>query len=221
MIISYLVGIIIGLIFALPPGPVVIASVKIGINNGIKEGLYIAFGTGLVDFSLATISVFSSYLIINVIQGFIEDNSIIYKILQFVFITVISGYGIKMLLYKTKEKEREIKNLSRISRKGSFFLGIGISLTNILNPMFFSSLLMVGYFAQKYALNSNDIFEKIFFGLGFGSGTLIWLLGVNILIQFLKSKSSQKIIIIIHRIAGLSLVLSGIIASYNLILSMA
>jgi threonine/homoserine/homoserine lactone efflux protein len=217
MIISYFVGIIIGLIFSLPPGPVVIATVKVGINNGFKESIYIAYGTALIDFCYSTISVISSVIILNVLQGFIKDNNIVYKILQLLFVLVLTGYGLKMVLYKSDEEESEVKNYKQISRKSSFILGFGISLSNILNPMFFSSMLMVGYFAQKFALPNNDIFEKLFFGMGFGSGTLLWLFTVNIIIQFLKSKTSKRIILLIHRIAGACLMLSGVLTFYKIL----
>ncbi len=211
MIVSYFVGIITGLLFSTPPGPVVISSVKIGINKGFNNAMHLALGTALVDFSIITISILTSGYIINSINGFIINNSSLYQVLQIGLIIALSGYGIKMLLTKSDIITTDKINFQPKEHKSSFFIGFGISLTNILNPVFLSSVLLVGFYAQKYAVTDNLTSQKFLFGLGFACGSFLWLFIVNLLIRYLKSNSSNRIIILVHRIAGSGLVLSAVI----------
>ena len=217
MIVSYLVGIITGLLFSTPPGPVVIGSVKIGINKGFNNAMLLAFGTALVDFSFITISILTSGYIINSINGFIVNNSILYQVLQILLIISLTGYGIKMLFTKSDIVNINNINLKSKEHKSSFFIGLGIALSNILNPVFLSSVLLIGFYAQKYAVTDNLTSQKLLFGLGFGCGSLLWLFIVNQLIQYLKSNSSDSIILLVHRIAGSCLVLSAAIVLYKVI----
>jgi hypothetical protein len=143
---------------------------------------------------------------------------------QVVIITAFIIYGIINLKkkdgYSNNFEEQEIGNKSNFVRhfkdKGPFFLGIGVALTNIVNPTFLPSLGYVSIQIQKMGVFSTEISNILLYSLGFGIGNFLWLYLLSSIIHRLKDRFSGNMLVRIRQFAGLTFIAFGGILGWRL-----
>ena len=182
MIISLLIGAIIGVVLAIPPGPVAVTAIKMGLNKGPREGFLVGLGASVIDFLFCTIAGFATSAALMLIESFAFHHPLATLSLQFLIVSGILVYGFIHLNPKkpftnsdSVEKVQKSGLLHFLTSKGSFFIGIAISLANMANPTFIPSLTYITLHVQKYGLIENTTSGNFAFAFGFGVGNFLWI----------------------------------------------
>ncbi len=208
MLIALLVGTIVGIVLALPPGPVGVAAIRLSLSNGFKPGTYLALGTGLLDFVYCVIAIFATSAAVNTITNFTDEYPYLMLIFQLSVVAVFVILGIINIKshknYSEIQSPKESKFITDLKSKGPFLLGIGIALTNMANPTFLPSLGYVTLNVHAWNWIENTALSSLMFAVGFGLGNFIWLyILVRMIVKF-KDRMSGNMLLRIRQFAGVT-----------------
>lgn len=224
MIVSFLVGIAAGLVLAMPPGPIGVTAIRMGISGKVKPGIYLGLGTGLMDFFFCLAAIFTSSAAVKALDFLSADYPVLMLIAQILIIAALIGYGIisfagkkKVELNDSIEQKKHTKFIENLMHKGPFLFGIAIALTNIPNPTFLPSLTVLAAQLHKLGIIENLILNNLFYALGFGIGNFLWIVIILKIMNALKSRISSSAATRISQFAGLSLIGVGTFLGYRLI----
>ncbi len=220
MLISLLFGTIIGLILALPPGPVGVSAIKLGMSNGRKSGTQLALGTGLMDFFYCLIAISATSAAVNAIKSISGDYP--FLILGFQLTVVVAFVVLGIINLNAKKAENPLDNkgnrfLDKFKSKGPFLLGIAVATANMANPTFLPSLAWVTMNVHTYELILNNHLSNLMFAIGFGLGNFLWLYLLVRFIVMYKDRLSSKMVLRLRQFAGVTFLSFGTILGVRLI----
>ena len=224
MIIALLAGLIVGVVLAIPPGPVAVTTVKLTLDNGRRHSLIAATGTAALDVLFCLISIFAASLALGLLEDFTKNNQVLYLVFQVSIVAIIVVFGILQIRKKKEiikpaefKPPKKLKFIENLPKKGPFFLGIAVALTNIANPGFLPSLTYVSMNAKAFGLVDDFIGSKLIFSLGFGFGNYLWLYILTKVVSHYKAKMSDLTLARIHEVAGYTLIGFGTILGWRVV----
>ncbi len=219
--ISIVPGIIIGILLALPPGPASITAIKLGLSNSYRHGLFSALGIAIMDFLYCIIAVFAISAVLDWASNFSISHPFITLGVQLVIVLMIIVFGIFHLKTPSNSIEKNIRKsqnfIENLYAKGPFFIGVGIAIANIANPTFLPSLGYVALNIQKMGLVEEGIVGSIFFSVGFGLGTFLWLMAIIKIFVHYKKRMSERFLLNFQKFTGLTLIGFGTFLGYRLL----
>lgn len=229
MITALLIGALVGFILALPPGPIGMASINIGLDKGIKPGMQLAIGTASLDMIYSMIAIFAASAVEAAVGSFFDENPLLFLLFQLLVVLGLIFAGALYLRAKQKNEEEAINQgadyklgkfdlfLDKLKKRGPFLLGIALALTNIANPTFLPSLAITAAWIHKLNIFTNAFAENMLFAIGFGIGNFVWLyLLVKLIIKF-KHKFSTNMILRIRQFAGITFISFGGFIGYRVL----
>lgn len=225
MITALIIGIIVGIILAMPPGPIGVLSIRMGLRKNVRSAMYVALGSGVSDFLICFGAVAAATALVNALRSLFENHPIVSVILQIVLITAFFAYGFYSLKAKRAEcvqiEETDIENCSsfahHLKENGPFFLGAGLALANLANPTFLPSIGYVAVQVQKFNFYDVTSLNNILYSLGFGIGNFVWLYTLSNIVFKLKEKFSDNFIIRVKQFAGITFISFGGILGWRLL----
>jgi threonine/homoserine/homoserine lactone efflux protein len=226
VIIALLVGIILGFVLAMPPGPIGVTAIRFGLYDNLKPGTHLAYGTSLMDLLYCLVAIFAASAATSAISSFSKDYPYIALMFQ---VTIVIGfilYGIINLRPKNSEaKVNELapkidnsKIVTNLKSKGPFLLGIGIALTNIPNPTFLPSLAWVSMNVHQFNLIENTVTANIMYAIGYAIGNFFWMYVLMRIVHHYKSRMSAVMAVRIRQFAGFTLIGLGTLLGYRIIM---
>lgn len=224
MFLALIIGLGVGFVMAIPPGPVGVGAMKLALNKGQKTANIFSLGNALMDFFYCTAAIFAATALLNALETFNLQHPVIMLLIQLMIVVGIIVYGIINVRYKSKPEElsdepksRTSKFLQFLTHKGPFFLGVAIALANIPNPSFFPTLVFVTSSILKMGLIESGTAENFLFSVGFGAGNFLWFLVLIKLLVHYKEKFSARSMARLHQFAGFTLIGFGTILGYRIV----
>lgn len=222
MLTAIIIGGLIGFILAMPPGPVAMACVKVGLQKGRKECFELSMGTALMDTLYCILAIFAASAVQATLNNYLDNNPIIYLTIQIIIVTLLVYFGI--LQFRKQKIETEEVNLKKspkfitaLKNRGPFLLGIAMAITNIANPSFMSTLMIMTSWVHKLELFVASFSNNLLFSIGFGIGNFLWLFLLAYLVMLNKNKLSETSIIRIKQFAGLTFIGFGGFLGWRLV----
>ena len=217
------IGIILGIVLAIVPGPVAVGAMRFSITNGRKGGLIYCLGSGMMDCLYCLAAVFATSTAVGALGGFSDEHPVWAFGIQLVVVLAIVVFGLLQFKEAKKDNRNGVEELHESSNamlnhfrhRGPFFIGIGISLTNLPSPTFLPSLAYVTLQVQDFHFFTVNTLNNFLMALGFGLGNFIWLSCVVKAITHYKSKFSSKFISVIYKFAGYTLLCFGGVLGYK------
>ncbi len=226
MIIAIVAGTIIGLVLAMPPGPIAMASIRMGLEKTSKEAFQMALGTAAMDMFYCMIAMFAATAIDNTIGVFLSENPILTIAFQSLIISGLMYYGFLQLKKKkitSLENNHQSNNnyysrfIDNLKSKGTLMLGLALSLTNIANPTFIPTLTVMTTWVHKLELFTINYQANLLFSVGFGIGNFLWLYLLSIIVKSNKHRISDNYIDRIRQFAGLTFIGFGGIIGWRML----
>lgn len=212
----------------MPPGPVGVTAMKLGLNKGMRPAVYMSVGSGLFDVVFCLVAIFAASAAVDSLSSFSDKHPILMITFQILIVLGFIVYGY-FNLKKSKNSETgevSIENdtdiakssiVSLLKEKGPFFLGVGIALTNIANPTFLPSLAYIGMQVKHFELFPDTSFNNIIFSIGFGLGNFLWLWLLTYVVIRLKDRFSGNFIFRVRQFAGITFISFGGILGWRLL----
>ncbi len=197
MDITFWKGILMGLLIALPSGPVSFLIIRRIYLFGILTGIYSVIGALVTDIFYITVVGFG----LKSIQRFLGMTTGYAEIIAGIII-IVSGYRIM------KEREQNIQQ--EIHHQHQFKNIFSITFLNILNTtlVFSFSALFLTFGMGSSIGNPRDIGT---FLIGFIAGTLLFWYGFGLLIMHMKDRNQSHRMHTINKGFGIVLLVVGII----------
>ncbi|MCX6139393.1 MAG: LysE family transporter [Candidatus Kapabacteria bacterium] len=223
MIVALLIGIVVGFVLAIPPGPIGMASVRVGLRDGWRQAFKLSVGAGLFDLIYCSLAMWASSGVVNVLHALEADNPMVTLGIQFIVAAVMIGFGITQIRESPVIKEGVDKHhrgeaiINRVSSNGPFFVGIGFALANLANPTFIPTVVAMTTFVQKVGFFEQDLSNAIAFSLGFGIGNALWLTTLVRLVLAFRGRMTPTFMHRIEQFTGVTLVGFGLYYAIRLL----
>ncbi len=209
MFISVIVGLLLGYVLAMPPGPVGVSAMNITLNKGKRSLAYYAAGSGVVDIFFGILAAMAASAVFDMFLCFGDRHPIFMLVMRFLIIILFIIYGIFCLVKSNNNNNDSYKKNNFIGKLSSFFenkpflLGAFVSGTNITNPTFIPALTYIFLQIKSLGLISDNLFDNFTFAIAFGTGNFLWLFTLSTIIHRNKHLLSELWIYRIKKIGGL------------------
>ncbi len=221
MVTSLLSGIILGFILAIPPGPIAVAVMKAGLQDNGRKGVGIGIGAALMDVFYCLVVLMATAPLAGQVTSLLDNNQTLVLILQIACVAAMIIYGVINLRTHRTSPQSELEGgtgsslVERIGSKGPFFIGVGISLTNLVNPTFLPSIGSMSVLLQKFGFVDTHIVSQLLFSVGFGAGMMGWIALLLRTILKYRSRMSPRLIGTLHRFTGITFIGFGTYIGYR------
>ena len=194
-------GVVIGFALAAPVGPLGVLCIRRTLAYGSKRGLIVGLGAAIADILYGLVAAFG----ITLISDFIYHEQQWIRIIGGFFL-IILGYHAFRSHPSTNTKINGTNGHIR-----AFFSTFIIALTN---PMTLFSFAAVFASVGLGDISDNFIFT-LFLVIGIFFGTMSWFTILTSLVHFFREKISADGISLVNKIAGVILILFGIVAMFS------
>jgi threonine/homoserine/homoserine lactone efflux protein len=222
MVIAVLFGILTGIAVAIPPGPMGVILLKNTLNHGKRRGLLIASGTIILDFSYCLAFSFAGGSLFGRVEAVLDEFATVFMVFQAVCVVGLVAYGIhsfrKHPLADASLKEPQYSSLTRrFASHGPFFLGLGLSLTQIANPTFAPLMTYISLLTHEHGIvHQHNALEYISFSAGYAGGIFLWLYTLVRLSLRYRRVLSADFMFRLNRFVGLTLIGFGTYLGYRI-----
>ncbi len=199
----FLKGMLIGIIIALPFGPIGIMCMQHSVIRGMAYGLVAGLGAALADAMYGALAGFG----VSMSSEFLEANQIFFQIIGAVFLCFL---GLKSYFSRPK-------TVAEIEDSESFQkIFAGTFLLTLTNP--FTLLCFAGIYAGLGLCTSSEgALATLALSAGVFVGSAFWWILISFGMSMLKHKIDLKWVGNINRISGVVLLCFGIAASLAVI----
>ncbi len=225
MIVTLLVGVAVGFVLAIAPGPVGVTILKSGLRGDQRSGALISLGASFLDCVYSLLAMLTATMFFGTLQSLFTNHPIIMFFFQLVCIAAMIIYGFLQFRTPSANQETSARNptslialTTRLKKNGPFFLGVGIALANIANPTFLPSLTYTSMLVQHSSLIETTVLGSVVYSIGFGLGNFGWLYGLLRVVLHYRERFSPSLTIRIHRFAGATMIGAGAILGYRVLL---
>lgn len=188
-------GFLIGLLLAIPIGPVSLLFVQSNISRGIKQGILFGLGVATADALYAAIIGFGVTGILSILHESVWGLRIISLL-----IIMWLAYNLLRTREEIQPSEDDLKRV-RLTRN-SFLLAFSIT---IMSPL--TAVIIVGLATEfNVILKTNNLIHVVFLITGVFWGSFLWWILLSYSIQKLKLRLSQDRIQKTNRIIGIGLI---------------
>lgn len=229
MALALLIGFTLGFVLAIPPGPIGVMVIKMGVENTMRSSIKLSIGTAMMDAVYSFVAILAASAANAAIGSFMDTNPILYLVFQVGVILALLAYGIINLLRARKKtpEERDILNaeprrtrskfIENLKTKGPFLLGVGLALTNLAHPTFMPTLAIVSAQVHKFGLFDISLVNNLGFAIGFGFGNFVWLYVLTRIINHYKNRFTSNAMVRLRQFAGITFISAGGLIGYRVL----
>lgn len=215
MIIAILAGVVIGFVLAIPPGPIGMASIRMGIRDGWSATFKLALGGGLFDVLYCALALLASTAITGYFNGIEAKNPLITIGLQVLIAIAMVIFGVVMFREPAPAEADKPKHmhgervLTITQGHGPFFIGIGFAIANLANPTFIPTLAAITAFVRAQDIYKMNVLNDVIFAIGFGAGNMLWLTTLVKLVLKFRDRMTPTFLKRIQQGSGVTLIAFG------------
>lgn len=191
-------GIAVGLLLAMPIGPIGILCIRNTVAYGRRHGLVVGLGGATADILYATAAAFG----VKLISGFVADHQHL--------IRLIGGIVLLVVGFFTLQSRREIaadSNMLTLHAK-TYLSTFAMAITNPMTLVGYAAVFtLIG--VREFVGNHADVLALV---VGVFFGAMLWSLVLTSLAHVLKGKLTDSGLVKVNRIAGSLLLILGAVA---------
>lgn len=219
---ALITGFIIGYILAIPPGPLGLAAIRYGTRQKLAAVVALAAGAGLLDvlYSLAAMWASGGLLTALVSTSATEGSTGLMSLTRLLIASVMIVVGVVFLRRPSpaagqdSDDGRPARWTQRLGLAPAllpFLVGIGFAVTNIANPTFLPSLVVMSGMIRSAGVLGSATSDVLIFSLGFGLGNALWLVTLGMLVQRYRERLSGTLLLRIRAFMGIALIGVGLL----------
>jgi threonine/homoserine/homoserine lactone efflux protein len=224
MITALCVGLVVGFVLAIPPGPITIACLRQALAGQTREGVALALAASAMDIVYALLAALASSALVGALRDIVTGNAWYLLAFQGGCIVVLVVLGLHYWRPTTpagagphgpEEPERPRGDASPYLR------GVLIALTNLASPTFLPTLIFTMSLLHARGWVGHDISAHLLYALGFGAGGALWFLLLLRTLTRLRAQVSPTVMPMLSRIAGGLLLLFALLLTYQVVTTTA
>jgi threonine/homoserine/homoserine lactone efflux protein len=214
--IALVVGLVVGYVLAIPPGPIGLAAVRTGLKHGAAASRWLAFGAGLFDLAYCFFAMSASVGIAHVLQL----DSATSPVFTYAAVAVAAAIAVLGVYQFRNPISLNVADGDGTSVKTGkpFITGAAYALANLANPTFIPSLLVMSAYILASGVVERNMADRVLFSLGFGVGNYAWLVTlVHIFLRY-KHRMPERAFSLAQRIMAAAVVIFGLLTGIRLVM---
>lgn len=203
-------GAILGFLCSIPLGPMGVLIIQKTLSKGPWPGFFSGLGAAFADLFYASIVAFGLNLFVN---DLMTEHQLLVQILGGLLLVIL---GVSIFFKRPKAPQGLSEQEKKISKRGLFGDFISLFLLTISNPAMI--MIFVGAFGASNVLTDPETGEsvsyviKIWVLLGVLCGASLWWYTLSSLVNLFRKRFTMRTLRNINKVAGIILLVVGIIA---------
>jgi threonine/homoserine/homoserine lactone efflux protein len=218
MVTALLVGLVVGFVLAIPPGPIAMACVQQGLAGQVREGVALVLGASVMDIGYALLAAFASSALVEALWGLVLHHAWVLLAFQGGCIVVLVVLGLRYCRSTTHGGVARTPAEARGRPRGDaspYLSGVLIALTNLASPTFLPSLIFAMSLLHVRGWVGHAVGDHVMYALGFGGGGALWFVLLLRTLTHLRAKVSPTVMPMMYRVAGGVFLLFAGMLTYN------
>ena len=224
MMTALLVGLVVGFVLAIPPGPIAMACIHQALAGQAREGVALVLGASAMDIVYALLAAFASSALVGALWGMVLHHAWALLAFQGGCIVVLVVLGLRSCRSTTHGDAARARPEARSRPRGDaspYLRGVLIALTNLASPTFLPSLIFAMSLLQVRGWVGHEVGDHVMYALGFGVGGALWFVLLLRTLTHLRAKISPTVIPLMYRVAGGVLLLFAGMLTYHMVTTTA
>ena len=214
--IALIVGLMVGYLLAIPPGPIGMAAARTGLRQGSSSAQLLALGAGIFDMIYCLAAMSASVGVASLLH-FDASQSPIAMAIGMLVAVAIAGVGIYQYRNPVELSLGEDDRQARTNGTRPFMTGVAYALANLANPTFIPSLLVMTAYILGMGLVGPTLLDRLLFSLGFGVGNFMWLVTLVSIILRYRERLPQHTFTLVQRLMAATVVGFGVLSMIRLV----
>jgi putative LysE/RhtB family amino acid efflux pump len=224
MVTALLVGLVVGFVMVMPPGPIAMACMRQALAGQTKEGLALGLGAAVMDSGYALLAAFASSALVEALWDMMMHHAWALLAFQGGCIVVLVVVGLHYCRSSRHGGAARARPEARGRLRGDVspaLSGVLLALTNLANPLFLPSLIFVMSLLQVRGWVGHAVGDHIMYALGFGGGAALWYVLLLRTVTHLRAQFSPTVLPMLARVAGGVLLLCAGLLTYTVVMTTA
>ena len=224
MMTALLVGLVVGFVLAMPPGPIAMACIHQALAGQAREGVALVLGASAMDIVYALLAAFASSALVGALWGMVLHHAWALLAFQGGCIVVLVVLGLRSCRSTTHGDAARARPEARSRPRGDaspYLRGVLIALTNLASPTFLPSLIFAMSLLQVRGWVGHAVGAHVMYALGFGVGGALWFVLLLRTLTHLRAQISPTVIPLMYRVAGGVLLLFAGMLTYHMVTTTA
>ena len=224
MVTALLVGLVVGFVMVMPPGPIAMACMRQALAGQTKEGLALGLGAAVLDSGYALLAAFASSALVEALWDMMMHHAWALLAFQGGCIVVLVVVGLHYCRSSRHGGAARARPEARGRLHGDVspaLSGVLLALTNLANPLFLPSLIFVMSLLQVRGWVGHAVGDHIMYALGFGGGAALWYVLLLRTVTHLRAQFSPTVLPMLARVAGGVLLLCAGLLTYTVVMTTA
>ena len=224
MVTALLVGLVVGFVMVMPPGPIAMACMRQALAGQTREGLALVLGAAVMDSGYALLAAFASSALVEALWDMMMHHAWALLAFQGGCIVVLVVVGLHYCRSSRHGGAARARPEARGRLRGDVspaLSGVLLALTNLANPMFLPSLIFVMSLLQVRGWVGHAVGDHLMYALGFGGGAALWYVLLLRTVTHLRAQFSPTVLPMLARVAGGVLLLCAGLLTYSVVMTTA
>jgi putative LysE/RhtB family amino acid efflux pump len=224
MVTALLVGLVVGFVLVMPPGPIAMAGMRQALAGQTREGLALVLGAAVMDSGYALLAAFASSALVEALWDMMLHHAWTLLAFQGGCIVVLVVVGLHYCRSSRHGGAARARPEARGRLRGDVspaLSGVLLALTNLANPLFLPSLIFVMSLLQVRGWVGHAVGDHVMYALGFGGGAALWYVLLLRTVTHLRAQFSPTVIPMLARVAGGVLLLCAGLLTYTVVTTTA
>ena len=224
MVTALLVGLVVGFVLAIPPGPIAMACIHQALAGQTREGVALVLGASAMDIVYALLAAFASSALVEALWGMVMPHAWALLAFQGGCIVVLVVWGLRSCRATTPAGLAQARPEARGRPRGDaspYLHGVLIALTNLASPTFLPSLIFAMGLLHVRGWVGHAVGEHVMYALGFGSGGALWFVLLLRTLSHVRAQVSPTVLPMMDRVAGGVLLLCAGMLTYTMVTTTA
>lgn len=224
MVTALLVGLVVGFVLVMPPGPIAMAGMRQALAGQTREGLALVLGAAVMDSGYALLAAFASSALVEALWDMMLHHAWTLLAFQGGCIVVLVVVGLHYCRSSRHRGAARAQPEARGRLRGDVspaLSGVLLALTNLANPLFLPSLIFVMSLLQVRGWVGHAVGDHVMYALGFGGGAALWYVLLLRTVTHLRAQFSPTVIPMLARVAGGVLLLCAGLLTYTVVMTTA
>jgi len=174
-VLALLLGVAIGFVLAVPPGPVAVSVMASALRGRWRLGLAAAAGASVADGIIAVVVLFASSALVWLLRQLVLHHPTIALVGEITIIAALVTYAIRLGRSSVYQRSSQLRHSLGSSVHGTALAAAATAVANVVNPTFLPSLAASFAAAQALLPSQGSGWDKLLLAAGFMSGTFGWL----------------------------------------------
>ena len=221
---ALLVGLVVGFVMVMPPGPIAMACIRQALAGQAREGLALVLGVAAMDIGYALLAAFASSALFGALWGMLMHHAWALLAFQGGCIAVLVGFGLHYCRSSRDGGAARVRGAARGRRRGDVSparSGVLLALTSLANPTFLPSLIFTIGLLHVRGWVGPEVGDHVLYALGFGVGAALWYVLLLRTVRHFRAQFSPTVMPLMDRVAGGVLLLCAGMLTYNVVVTTA